>query len=128
MVYNDYGEGYRGGLNDRCVTLGEVLGAAGYGTYMSGKWHITRFERSGPEGPKDNWPRQRGFDRFFGTLYGAGSHWTPLSLTRDNTRIDNDFPEGFYYSDAIAENASGYIREHRKHQPDKPFFWVLHGI
>ena len=32
--------GYRGRLNDRCVTLGEVLSGAGYFTAMSGKWHV----------------------------------------------------------------------------------------
>src|SRR5438128_1891233 len=33
--------GYRGDLNDRCVTVAEVLQAAGYRTFMSGKWHVT---------------------------------------------------------------------------------------
>ena len=64
-------ESYRGDLNNRCVTIAEVLKQAGYSTYMSGKWHVTRFR--GPEGPKHNWPCQRGFDRFFGTIHGAGS-------------------------------------------------------
>ena len=31
---------YQGYLNDRCVTLAEVLGPAGYRTYMAGKWHV----------------------------------------------------------------------------------------
>ena len=76
-------ESYRGDLNNRCVTIAEVLKLAGYSTYMSGKWHVTRFR--GPEGPKHNWPRQRGYDRFFGTIHGAGSFYDPCSLTRDNT-------------------------------------------
>jgi arylsulfatase len=32
--------GYSGHLNDRCVTIAEVLGGAGYFTAMSGKWHV----------------------------------------------------------------------------------------
>ena len=32
--------GYEGHLNDRVVTLAEVLRAGGYHTYMSGKWHL----------------------------------------------------------------------------------------
>src|SRR5262245_23820166 len=32
--------GYRGRLNDRCVTIAEVLKPAGYRTYLSGKWHV----------------------------------------------------------------------------------------
>ena len=34
--------GYRGDLNRECVTIAEVLRKAGYSTYMSGKWHLTR--------------------------------------------------------------------------------------
>lgn len=33
-------EGYLGYLNDRCVTLAEVLRTADYSTYMAGKWHL----------------------------------------------------------------------------------------
>jgi arylsulfatase len=32
--------GYRGQLNDRCVTIAEVLGDTGYFTAMTGKWHV----------------------------------------------------------------------------------------
>ena len=34
------GPAYLGRLNDRCVTLGEVLGKAGYSCYYVGKWHL----------------------------------------------------------------------------------------
>ena len=40
MVYRDFGDGYQGGLNDRCVTTAEVLRSAGYQTMLSGKWHV----------------------------------------------------------------------------------------
>ena len=41
MTPRDYGRpGYIGHLNDECVTIAEVLGGAGYGTYMAGKWHV----------------------------------------------------------------------------------------
>jgi arylsulfatase len=123
-------ESYRGDLNNRCVTIAEVLKLAGYSTYMSGKWHVTRYR--GPEGPKHNWPRQRGFDRFFGTIHGAGSFYDPCSLTRDNKQI----PPGddFYYTNAISDNAVKYIREHKT---DNPFFmyvaytathWPMHAL
>ena len=38
---NDQGApGYRGQLNDECATIAEVMGAAGYFTAMTGKWHV----------------------------------------------------------------------------------------
>jgi arylsulfatase A-like enzyme len=124
-------ESYRGDLNNRCVTIAEVLKPAGYSTYMAGKWHVTRFR--GPEGPKHNWPRQRGFDRFFGTIHGAGSYYDPCSLTRDNTQIPPDSND-FYYTNAIADNAVTFIREHKT---NNPFFmyvaftaphWPMHAL
>ena len=114
---------YRGDLSRNAVTIAEVLKSAGYRTYQSGKWHVTRFVA--PEGPKHNWPRQRGFDRFFGTIHGAGSFYDPNSLTLDNTQIApwNDF----YYTEAINGFACRYIREHQANHQDKPFFlYVAH--
>lgn len=83
-------DGYAGNLNRHCVTIAEALKPAGYRTYMVGKWHVARSVR--PNGPKDTWPLQRGFDKFYGTLDGAGSYYDPVSLCRGNTFItpEND--------------------------------------
>ena len=140
-MMNDRGhDGYRGELNRECLTIAEALKTAGYGTYMAGKWHITT--KTAPDGPKDNWPRQRGFDRFYGTIHGAGSLWDPNSLTRDNTQMspDND-PEykpekRWFYTDAISDQTARFIREHVKETPSDPFFcyvsytaahWPMHA-
>ncbi|GIW93332.1 MAG: sulfatase [Pirellulaceae bacterium] len=132
--------GYRGDLNRSCRTIAEVLREAGYRTYAVGKWHVTRF--TGPDGPKHNWPLQRGFDRFYGTIHGAGSYYDPSSLVRDNTMIsayaDPEYrPERYYYTDAISDHAVRFIREHVRDWPDQPFFmyvaytaahWPLHAL
>ena len=108
-------EAYRGDLNRRCVTIAEVLRLAGYRNYMSGKWHVTKHTR--PEGPKLNWPLQRGFDRFYGTIIGAGSFFDPTTLCRDNTYVtpenDSEYqPDTYYYTDAISDQAVRYVDEH----------------
>jgi arylsulfatase len=36
--------GYEGYLNERMVTVGQVLQDAGYNTYTTGKWHLGRTE------------------------------------------------------------------------------------
>ncbi len=120
-------QGYRGVLNRRCVTIAEVLGDAGYRNYMSGKWHVTRSIR--PEGPKDSWPIARGFDRFYGTIIGAGSFYDPSTLCRDETFItpvnDPEYqPERFYYTDAISDNAERYLREHGAASEDPFLLYV----
>jgi arylsulfatase A-like enzyme len=136
LMMNDSNlEGYR-----KCMTMAEVLKGAGYSTYMSGKWHLTPYLANNlVSPPKDNWPLQRGFDRFYGTIHGAGSFFDPNSLTRNNTYItpanDPEYrPETYYYTDAISDNAVKYIREHDK---EKPFFmyvaytaahWPMHAL
>ncbi|MCZ6676996.1 MAG: arylsulfatase [Candidatus Poribacteria bacterium] len=135
MMTDDDLDGYRGDLNRRCVTIAEVLQSAGYGTYMSGKWHISR--HTDPDGPKHSWPCQRGFDHYYGIITGAANYWKPNTLTRDNTAIPHDeLPEGFFLTDSISDEASTFIRNHVEETPEKPFFtyvaytvphWPLHA-
>jgi arylsulfatase A-like enzyme len=133
-------DAYRGDLNKRCATIAEVLRPAGYGTYAVGKWHVTR--HVAPAGPKHNWPLQRGFDRYYGTITGAGSFYDPGTLTRDNTMIspaaDKEYqPKQYYYTDAISDHAARFIADHHRQTPDKPLFvyaaytaahWPMHAL
>jgi arylsulfatase A-like enzyme len=133
-------DAYRGDLNRRCATIAEVLRPAGYGTYAVGKWHVTKATK--PDGPKDNWPLQRGFDRFYGTITGAGSFYDPGTLTRDNTMtsplLDKEYqPKQYYYTDAISDNAARFVADHHQKSPDKPLFmyvaftaahWPMHAL
>jgi len=125
-------DGYRGQLNDRCLTIAESLRMVGYQSYMVGKWHLTR----NTAGPADeSWPIGRGFDRFFGMLTGAGSFYRPTTLTRDDTPIK---AEGdFYYTDALGSRAVQFIREHGERPKEDPFFlyvaftaphWPMHAL
>ncbi len=132
--------GYTGNLNASCRTIAEVLRPAGYRNYAVGKWHVTRHANA--EGPKHNWPLQRGFDRFYGTIHGAGSFYDPSSLVRDNVMIspyaDADYqPATYYYTDAISEHASRYVEQHVRDASRQPFFlyvaytaahWPMHAL
>lgn len=130
MVDNDdHLPGFRGDLGKDCVTFAEVLKPAGYSNYIVGKWHVTPVYQGEKmtESSKHNWPLQRGFDRFYGTIHGAGSLWDPNSLVRNNEFIspmaDPEYkPDTYYYTDAISANASYFIREHNK---DNPFFMYV---
>jgi arylsulfatase len=138
---DDLGQpGYRGDLSFKAVTLAEALKPAGYRTYMSGKWHVTTQLK--PGGDKANWPRQRGFDRFYGTIIGAGSFYDPWTLTRENEAItpENDpiyQPERYHYTEAISDNAVMFAKEHAEKHAGEPFLmyvaytaphWPLHAF
>jgi len=131
---------YRGQLNDRCMTIAEVLRTSGYKTYMSGKWHVAR--NTSPDGDKSCWPRQRGFDKFYGTIIGAGSFFDPTTLCRENKFITpvNDTaykPDRYYYTNAISDNAIEFLQQHARDDASNPFFlyvsytaahWPLHAL
>jgi arylsulfatase len=121
-------EGYTGTIHSRCVTIAEAIKPAGYRTYAVGKWHVTH--PYGPNGPITHYPLQRGFDKYYGTITGAGSYYDPTTLCRGNTFItvgnDPEYkPKTFYYTDAITDNAIRFIQQHRIESPDKPFFLYL---
>lgn len=129
MAWADKGyDGYRGKLNNHCATIAEVLKADGYRTYMVGKWHVTSADKVNSD--RSDWPVQRGFEKYYGTIKGSGSYFDPVSLCRQNTFItpENDpeyKPKQFYYTDAISDNAVKYLQEHAKESPDKPFFMYV---
>ena len=130
LTNDDRPRGYPGTINKRCVTMAEVLKAAGYATCLSGKWHLASEMRK----PNEAWPTRRGFDRFFGTLTGCGSFFQPGTLTRGEQNVEGEaLDPNFYYTDAITSNAVEFIADQSK---DKPFFlyvaytaphWPLHA-
>lgn len=132
--------GYRSDLSPSARTLAEVMRTAGYRNYAVGKWHVTR--HTAAEGPKHNWPLQRGFDRYYGMISGGGSFYDPYTLCRDNTLIspfaDPDYrPETYYFTDAVTDHATRFLADHARSHADRPFFlyvaytaahWPMHAL
>ena len=108
------------GLNNSCVTIAQVLKDAGYGTYMTGKWHAAK------KNDKVDWPLQCGFEHFYGTLEDSGNSFTPesgVSLYEDNKPISmTSLPQDYYYTDAITDKMIGFLQNHFEDSGDKPFF------
>lgn len=128
MVQNRGQDGYRGDLNNQCLTIAQVLQPAGYATYCVGKWHVTPPPKRLGDYKKHNWPLQRGFDRYYGIINGASSFWDPNSLVRGNEpitcRADPDYQpdEPYHFTDAISDNAAAFIAQH---SGEKPFFLYM---
>jgi arylsulfatase len=134
LTYDFGPEGYAGNLSEQCVTIPEALKRSRYRTYMSGKWHVA----GNLKRPTGAWPLQRGFDAFFGTIIGAGSFYDPNTLTRGNDNVEHEASAdpGFFYTDAISDQAVDYVRQHVAQAADDPFFmyvaytaphWPLHA-
>jgi arylsulfatase len=117
-------------ISPEVVTAAEALGDGGYSTYMSGKWHLASVD------DRENQPCQRGFDRFFGTMIGAGSFWAPATLMLDNEPAEESYRDpSFYYTDAISDYALEFMQDGLA--KDNPFFlyvaytaahWPLHAF
>jgi arylsulfatase A-like enzyme len=133
LTNDDRPVGYSGSLNDRCLTLAELLSAAGYATFLAGKWHLS----SDVWNPNASWPTRRGFQGFYGTLTGCGSYFWPGTLTRGEQPAEHE-PLGrdFYYTDAISAEAARFVRRLAYDVPGQPFFlyvaytaphWPLHA-
>jgi arylsulfatase A-like enzyme len=93
-----------GTLPDHAVTLPEVLGEAGYRTYMVGKWHL---------GNKKT-PVLRGFEEFYGMIGGFNSFWkedpyyTRLPEDREKRVYE---PDGFYATDVFGDYALDFLQQ-----------------
>jgi arylsulfatase A-like enzyme len=99
--------GYEGRLTDRIVTIPELLREAGYFTCMAGKWHLGMDSLSNPH--------QKGFDRSFALLEGAGNHYSNQSVlrpgkatyTEDGASLD--WRKGDYSTDFYTDKIIEYI-------------------
>ena len=132
---------YQGYLRENCVTIAESLKASGYSTFMSGKWHVGGdYDLSNPDSwtpgtPDHPLPTQRGFDRYYGILTGAGNFYFPKTLMDQDTLVPLDDLDDFYLTDAISDNAVKMVGEAAN--GDAPFFmyvgftaphWPLHAL
>lgn len=116
--------GYRGHLNNECVTIAEVLKPAGYFTVMTGKWHVG-FNHGVT-------PWSRGFDRSL-NLPAGGLHFSNQTGPKGGTRMylngqevardDPRFQPPWYGTHLWTEQGIKFIDE--AIGQDKPFFWYL---
>ena len=83
---SNFDSGYphmRGHITNHAATVAEVLRDEGYATFALGKWHLCSMENASAAGPYDQWPCQRGFDRYYGFLEGETDQFYP-ELVYDN--------------------------------------------
>ena len=140
MTDDETESGYRGHLTENSVTLAEVLKSAGYQTAMTGKWHVSNTivqkdpkdqldwlnhkKDFGDFSPVSQYPTSRGFDRYFGNIWGVVDFFDPFSLV-SGTKPITEVPKNYYHTDAISDTTVAYIKSFAK--SSAPFFlYVAH--
>ncbi len=108
-----------GMLPPTCVTIPEVLRAAGYRTYMVGKWHLNEKTK----------PIERGFDEFYGMLGGYNTCWQekPHYTRWPQDRPKREYPpDGFYSTDVFGDYAVEFLEQARQPSAEgRPWFLYL---
>jgi arylsulfatase A-like enzyme len=112
--------GYEGYLNDRALSVAQLLKDGGYHTYISGKWHLGIAD--------DQTPRNWGYERSFVLLGGHGTHFRefsnpPTEGERHRYREDGVYtspPPDFYSSNYYTDRLIDFIDSNRG--DGKPFY------
>jgi arylsulfatase len=116
--------GYRGMITKDAAMMPEILRGVGYNSFAVGKWHLTPMHHTGPSGPFDQWPTQRGFDRYYGFMDGAMNQWEPF-LTEDNHHVATPDDPDYHLSTDITNHALSMITSQKSLAPEKPFFLYM---
>ncbi len=126
---SNFDSGYphmRGHITNHATTMAEVLRDEGYATFGVGKWHLCPMDDASAAGPFDQWPLQRGFDRFYGFLEGETDQFSP-DLVYDNHHVEPPASpeEGYHLSEDLVDHAIAFIHDSVSIRPDRPFFTYL---
>ena len=110
--------GYDTVLNDRVVTLAQVLRDQGYHTYFTGKWHLGKTPAK--------LPHARGYDRAFALADAGADNFEQKPIIGLNDKADwtengrpAALPADYYSSTFIVDKAIAYIDSGAR---GRPFF------
>ncbi|MGI9516599.1 MAG: arylsulfatase [Pirellulaceae bacterium] len=105
--------GARGVRPDWAPLLPELLRAAGYRSYHTGKWHI------------DSTPIAAGFDRSY-WLNDQARFFSPQRIFVDDVQQPAISRGTDYYATIdLADQAIGILKKHSQETPDQPFFHYI---
>ncbi|MFW1737225.1 arylsulfatase [Acinetobacter sp. ULE_I001] len=113
--------GYEGYLNERSLSIAEVLKDNGYRTYISGKWHLGLTAETNAH--------VKGFDHSFTLLQGLDLHFkqAPTTYKRNATYTEDGqvvqisaLPDDFFSTNYFTDKLISYLESGKN--SGKPFF------
>ncbi|MGR2920623.1 arylsulfatase [Acinetobacter sp. 1125_18A] len=113
--------GYEGYLNERSLSIAEVLKDNGYRTYISGKWHLGLTAETNAH--------VKGFDHSFTLLQGLDLHFkqAPSAYKRNATYTEDGkvvpisaLPDDFFSTNYFTDKLISYLESGKN--SGKPFF------
>jgi arylsulfatase len=113
----------RSRVSRHAATLAEMLSEEGFATFALGKWHLNPSTQNSAGGSREEWPLQRGFDRFYGFLPGATDQFYP-ELTYDNHPVSppKTPEEGYHLTEDLVDRAIEFVNDLKAMRPETPFF------
>ncbi|UBM08761.1 arylsulfatase [Cupriavidus metallidurans] len=127
--------GYEGYLNDRALSIAQLLKDGGYHTYMAGKWHLgsglpnatNQGAAVGTSAPGQT-PVSWGFEKSYALLGGGGDHFGRNGATAyvEDDHYVTPNTTSFFSSDFYTSTIIKYIDSSTgKNTDGKPFFAYL---
>lgn len=111
-----------GHIDNSYATIAEVLHEYDYRTFAVGKWHVS--DEMVQSGSYEQWPLQRGFDRYYGFLTACTDQFHP-PLVQDNSYIAAPNTPDYHLSPDLTDRAIQYIYTSKMEHPDIPVFLYL---
>ncbi len=113
----------RGAISPSAATIAQMLQQAGYNTAAFGKWHLAPMADGSAAGPFQNWPLQKGFERYYGFLDALTDQFAP-ELVCDNRHIPSPSDPDYHFTEDIADQAIDFVRDQTS-LSQNPFFLYL---
>ncbi|MCQ8881712.1 arylsulfatase [Pseudoalteromonas shioyasakiensis] len=103
------------------AALPKILKYNGYSTAMFGKNHEIPAWETGPAGVQTLWPKEVGFDKFYGFFGGETDQYQPV-LIDGITRIKTPRKKDYHFTEDMTDKTIEWLNLEQSYNADKPFF------
>jgi arylsulfatase A-like enzyme len=121
--FNTHLPAYQGQLPLDIPLVSELLQAAGYQTYLEGKWHLGDIPGREPDPAAQAAPNLRGFDHFIGFIRGrAPPYPKPEQRVYQHNEKSIAFEQGWYSVKGLNDELINQLSQQFQTKAETPFF------